>query len=393
MLTVAIASADAASSAQLFASLEQTGMVRAIRQWSIPAERVPDANDSMPDVVFLDLTRDSEPYFAFASLLRRAHPATKLIACSASTPQNHQILLEAMRSGVQDFISKPVSPESLKPMLARLADELAIKASSAASKLIVVMGSKGGVGATTVAVNLGVQLSIFARKKVVVLDFARPLGNVHLLLDLHPRFGIRDAIENLDRLDSHFFGGLLTTHKTNLQVLGGATQPEEWQRIPVPMLERVVNVAQNSFDVVLLDMGAQFSSEWSSILGIARMIMIIAEANVPSLWTLDRRLNAMSGFGVDPERARIVINRWHKGDEEVLKSIQKNINRPLFACIPNDFRKASEAVNLGTPILDNHNNTLSDRYRQIAAQLVGMDVNGAPKKGPLGGFFSFPTRR
>lgn len=393
MLTVAIASGDAASSAQLFASLEQTGMVRAIRQWPIPAERVPDANDSMPDLVFLDLTRDSEPYFAFASLLRRAHPTTKLIACSSSTPQNHQILLEAMRSGVQDFISKPVSPESLKPILARFAEELAIKASSAASKLIVVMGSKGGVGTTTVSVNLGVQLSIFARKKVVVLDFARPLGNVHLLLDLHPRFGIRDAIENLDRLDSHFFSGLLTSHKTNLQVLGGATQPEEWQRVPVPMLERVVNVAQNSFDVVLLDMGAQFSSEWSSILGMARMIMIVAEANVPALWTLDRRLNAMSGLGVDPERARIIINRWHKGDEEVLKSIQKNINHPLFACIPNDFRKASEAVNWGTPILDNHNNTLSDRYRQIAAQLVGMDVNGAPKKSPLGGFFSFPTRR
>lgn len=393
MLTVAIASGDPTSSAQLLASLEQTGMVRSIRQWSIPAERIPDANDSMPDVVFLDLPRDSEPYFAFASLLRRAHPATKLIACSASTPQNHQILLEAMRSGVQDFISKPVSPESLKAMLVRFADELAIKGASVASKLIVVMGSKGGVGATTVAVNLGVQLSIFARKKVVVLDFARPLGNVHLLLDLHPRFGIRDAIENLDRLDSHFFSGLLTAHKTNLQVLGGATQPEEWQRIPVPVLERVVNVAQNSFDLVILDMGSQFSSEWSSILSLARMTMIVAEANVPSLWTLDRRLNAMSGLGVDPERARVIINRWHKGDEEVLRSIQKNISRPLFACIPNDFRKASEAVNLGTPILDNHNNALSDRYRQIAAQLVGMEVNGGPKKGSLGGFFSFPARR
>ncbi len=393
MLTVAIASGDAASSAQLFASLEQTGMVRSIRQWSIPGERMPDTGDGIPDVVFLDLGRDSEPYFAFASLLRRAHPGTKVIACSASTPQSHQVLLEAMRSGVQDFIAKPVSPDSLKPMLERFADELAIRGSLISSKLIVVMGSKGGVGATTVSVNLGVQLSVFARKKVVVLDFARPLGNVHLLLDLHPRFGIRDAIENIDRLDSHFLSGLLTVHKTNLQVLGGATQPEEWQRVPVPLLDRVVNVAQNDFELVLLDMGSQFSSEWSSVLRAARMILIVAEANVPSLWTLERRLTAMSGFGVDPERARIIINRWHKGDEEVLKSIQKNINRPLFACIPNDFRKASEAVNLGTPILDNHNNVLSHRYRQIAAQLVGMDVNGGSKKATLGGFFSFPARR
>jgi pilus assembly protein CpaE len=393
MLTVAIASGDPTSAAQMVASLEQTGLVRSIRQWAIPMDRIPETAENMPDVVFLDLGRDSEPYFTFAALLRRVHPATKLIACSASTPQSHQVLLEAMRSGVQDFIPKPVNPDALKAMLARFAEEMEIKGLSTASKLIVVMGSKGGVGATTVTVNLGVQLATFARKRVAVLDFARPLGNVHLLLDLHPKFGIRDAVENLDRLDSHFFSGLLTHHRTNLEVLGGATQPEEWQRIAVPVLERVVNVAQNNFDLVLLDMGSQFSSEWSPILGAARMIMVVAEANVPALWTLDRRLAAMSGFGLDPDRARIIINRWHKGDEEVLKSIQKNINRPLFACIPNDFRKASEAVNLGTPILENHNNLLSNRYRQIAAQLAGMDVNAVSKKGSLGGFFSFPAKR
>lgn len=393
MLSVAIASGDPSSSAQLVASLEQTGMVSSIRQWSIPMDRLPETPENMPDVVFLDLGRDAEPYFSFAALLRRVHPATKLIACSSNTPQSHQTLLEAMRSGVQDFVAKPIATDVLKTMLARFADEMEIKSSSTGSKVIVVMGSKGGVGATTVTVNIGVQLATFARKRVAVLDFARPLGNVHLLLDLHPRFGVRDAVDNLDRLDSHFFSGLLTHHKTGLEILGGATQPEEWQRIAVPVLERVVNVAQNNFDLVLVDMGSQFSSEWSSILGGSRMIMVVAEANVPALWTLDRRLAAMTGFGLDPERARIIINRWHKGDEEVLKSIQKNINRPLFACIPNDFRKASEAVNLGTPILENHNNLLSNRYRQIAAQLVGIDAGTAAKKGSLGGFFSFPTKR
>ena len=393
MLSVAIASGDPSSSAQLVASLEQTGMVSSIRQWSIPMDRLPETPENMPDVVFLDLGRDAEPYFSFAALLRRVHPATKLIACSSNAPQSHQTLLEAMRSGVQDFIAKPVAADVLKTMLARFADEMEIKSSSTGSKVIVVMGSKGGVGATTVTVNIGVQLATFARKRVAVLDFARPLGNVHLLLDLHPRFGVRDAVDNLDRLDSHFFSGLLTHHKTGLEILGGATQPEEWQRIAVPVLERVVNVAQNNFDLVLVDMGSQFSSEWSSILGGSRMIMVVAEANVPALWTLDRRLAAMTGFGLDPDRARIIINRWHKGDEEVLKSIQKNINRPLFACIPNDFRKASEAVNLGTPILENHNNLLSNRYRQIAAQLVGIDAGTTAKKGSLGGFFSFPTKR
>ena len=393
MLTVAIASGDKASSAQLLAVLQQTGLVKSVKQWSIPADKLPDSSEPLPDVVLLDLSRDPDPYFQFASQLRRTRPAIKIVACSSAIPPNHQLLLEAMRCGVQDFLAKPVEPAALKDILSRFMEDLDVKDHSSMDRLIVVMGAKGGVGATTVAVNLGVQLSTYARKRVVLLDFARPLGNVHLLLDLHPKFGVRDAIDNMDRLDSHFFAGLLTRHKTKLEILGGATQAEEWQNIAIPPLERIVNVAQNSFDMVLVDMGSQFSSEWAPILRMARMILIVAEANVPALWTMERRMLAMKGLGIEPDRTRVIINRWHKGDEEVLKSIQKDINRPVFACLPNDFRMASAAVNLGTPMQENHNNILGSRYRQIAAQLAGLDVVPANKKSSLGGFFSFPTKR
>lgn len=393
MLTVAIASGDPASSAQLLASLQQTGLVKSVKQWAVPADKLPDSADSLPEVVFLDLSRDPEPYFQLGAQIHRARPAVKLVACSAVVPPNHQLLLEAMRSGVQDFLAKPVDPSSLKEILLRFTEDIDARDRSSLDRLIVIMGAKGGVGATTVAVNIGVQLSTFARKRVALLDFANPLGNVHLLLDLHPKFTVRDAVDNMDRLDSHFFAGLLTRHKTKLEVLGGVTQPEEWQSINIPSLERVVNVAQNTFDMVLLDMGSQFSSEWTSILRMARMILIVAEANVPALWTLERRLLALKGLGIDPERARVIINRWHKGDEDVMKGIQKDINRPVFASLPNDFRMANNAVNLGTPLQENHNNVLSSRYRQIAAQLAGLDVVPITKKGSLGGFFSFPSKR
>jgi len=394
MLTAAIASSDLTSSAQLLAGLEQTGLIASVAQWTIPTDHFPESADQMPDVVFLDLAREPEPFFAFANQLRRTRPSVKLIACSAAVPPQPSMLLEAMRSGVQDFLGKPVQTDSLKDLLLRIASDLkTTKDFPSQDKLIVVMGAKGGVGTTTVAVNLGVQLATFAHKRTVLLDFARPLGNVHLLLDLHPKFGVRDAVDNLERLDIHFLAGLLTNHKTKLEILGGTTQPEEWSHIDVSVLDRVVNVTQNAFDIVLLDMGSQFSTEWATMLRMARMILIVAEANVPSLWTLERRLLALKGFGVPQDRARIIINRWHKGDDEVLKSIQKDINRPIFASLPNDFRKASQAVNLGTPIQENHNNILSARYRQIAGQLVGIDTVVTEKKSPLSGLFSFPTKK
>src|SRR5208282_2862190 len=217
MLTVAIASSDSVSSSQLLAALQQSGMTKSIKQWSIPAEKLPDATEVAPDVIFLDLSRDPEHFFSFAVHIRRVRPAVKLVAVSSAVPPSPQLLLEAMRSGVQDFLPKPANPDALRAMLARLAQDLEVIDRPTAEKL-------------------GVQLATFAKKRVVLLDFAQPLGNVHLLLDLHLRFNVRDAVENMDRLDNHFFAGLLTQHKTKLDILGGITQPEEWQRIGIPPL-------------------------------------------------------------------------------------------------------------------------------------------------------------
>lgn len=393
MLTAAITSGERHSSSQLLAGLEQTGLISSIKQWAVPMEKLPDVGETIPDIVFLDLSRDSEPYFTLAAHLRRLRPGVHLIACSATFPPNHQLLLDGMRSGVQDFIAKPVSIDSLTELLNRISVDTPATDRRNVEKTIAVMGSKGGVGTTTIAVNLAAQFSSHAHKRTVLLDFARPLGNVHLLLDLHPRFTVRDAIDNLDRLDTHFFAGLLTQHKSKLEILAGALQPEDWQTIPVAPMERVVNIAQASFDVVIADMGSQFSSEWTPVLSKSRMILMVAEANVPSLWTLERRIAALTALGVESDRIRIVINRWHKGDEDILKAIEKNLKRPVFASLPNDFGKANASVNMGMPLMENHDNTLSSRYRQLVAQLAGMDPIEAPKKGGIGNFFPFSSKR
>jgi pilus assembly protein CpaE len=393
MLTAGIASGDKSSSAQLLAGLQQTGMVSSVQEWAVPAESLPEPSEVMPDIVLLDLGREPEAYFAFGTHLRRIQPAVRLVACSGGPAPNQQLLLEAMRCGVQEFISKPVTPEALREILARLELDGQPLERRGGEKLIVVMGSKGGVGATTVAVNLGVDLCAVAQKQTVLLDLARPLGNAHLFLDLKPRFSIREALEGLDRLDTHLLGGLLTHHRSSLELLAGMSHPDGWQSIPVTRVLRVVNVAKAGFDFAVLDMGAQFSEEWNEVLQTARMILLVAEANVASLWNLERRVQALAAFGIGPEKIRIILNRWHKGDENTLKSIESEIKLPVFACLPNDFGEASTAANHGTPLNGSRSSLLGARYRELASRLTGLEPPPPAKRSSLGGMFAFGARR
>lgn len=386
MLTAAVVSPDAASSDYLRACLQQTGMVHSVVEWSVSSkgEWHLGVGEEVPEVILLDLPRDVEPFFALAAHLRRMRPAARIIASSSVQTPDPNLLLNAMRCGVQEFLPKPINPAVLQETLGRFIQESHLDIPPPANeKLLVVMGSKGGVGTSTVAVNLSVQVAHLTKKRVLLLDFARPVGHVSLLLDLQPRFTIRDAVENLDRLDGHFLGGLLTRHKTGLEILPGTSRPEEWQHIPVASLSRVVNLAQSVFDYVLVDFGSQYSPEWNSTLALARMILIVAEANVPSLWTLERQLAATAALGLDPNRMRIIINRWNRGDDQALKSVEKNGKRPIFARLPNDFRQVSEAINMGIPLSKTQNNALVSAFRLLAGKLTGVPL-APPASGRRG---------
>jgi pilus assembly protein CpaE len=359
--------------------LQQSGIVAAVTAWRPDPERYPIPGEPVPDVVLLDLDEDPEPFFTFAAHLRRQRPTVHIVAVSMVQHPEPELLLQAMRTGVQDFLRKPLENGSLQETLNRFLKDRGSE-SGGFDKLIVVLGVKGGVGTTTVAVNLGVQLTQVTKKRVGLLDFAFPLGHTALLLDIQPRFGVRDAIENLDRLDAHFFNGLLRRHKSGLEVLAGTSYMDEWLRITVPALARLIHVAQGAFDYVVLDYGSMYSSEMRLILGLARVILLITQADVPSLWTLNRHLSSLVDLGIDPQRIRLVVNRWHKQDEEALASVEKNLGRPIAARLPNDYKVVSEAANLGLPLEAHHNDLLVSRIRRLACEVAGISPEKLTKR-------------
>ena len=145
MLTAAIVSTEAASSAALLKTLQQTGLVYSVREWKPSVQGQFGPGESLPDLVLLDIIRDPESHFAFAAHLRRVRPTIRIIACSQTQQPDPQMLLQAMRCGVQEFLSKPVDVAVLRETLARFAQEKEATGVRLAERMIVVMGAKGGV--------------------------------------------------------------------------------------------------------------------------------------------------------------------------------------------------------------------------------------------------------
>lgn len=387
MLTAAVVSHESMSRTALAMCLQQTGLVRQVWECTDTPDSYPVLTENLPEVVLLDLSpKDPGPQFEVAAYLHRLSPAIRIVACSELAEPDSALLMRAMRYGVREFLRIPIEVPQLREVLTRFEQERGTVAPVGVKKLIAVLGAKGGVGTTTVAVNLSVQLAQVSHKRVALLDLARPMGHSTLMLDLQPKFTIRDAAQNFDRMDTHLLDGLLTHHKSGLSVLAGVADPNEWSNIGVNTVPRIVEVAQARSDYVVADLGAFYPAEWAGLLGSARYVLLVSEAHVTSLWAVERQVSSLVAQKVDASLLRLVINRWHRRDDEILKSVEHRTKRNVFLRLPNNFLKVNDAVNSGTPLADNHDNAIVSRLRQFANELAGGQA--PPRRTGFGNFFS-----
>jgi pilus assembly protein CpaE len=387
MIKAAIASTNPTNAAQLRASLQQSGLVESVVEWtpSPKGEWEVHAKEDVPEIVILDMDREPAAFFLLSLHVRRLRPAVNVIATSAHDP-GADLLREAMRSGVREFLPAPVDANTLRSTVLQFIQESSGTGLILSRKLIAVMGAKGGVGTSTLAINLAAQIASVKRKRTMLMDLGQPVGHDSLMLDLRPRFNIRDGLENLSALDAHFLNGLLAKHSSGLELLAGIGYPEDWAKVSPSGVARLVNVAQTIAEVVVMDFGVPFGSQWREVLSQANTILIVAEASVPSLWSLERHISAMADLDRETDRIQIVINRWNRKDEAAINSLEKHLKRPVFARLPNDTSQVSEAINLGVPLFKNHGNPLLTQIRNLATQLLSPGSRKAVVQPPRNGF-------
>ena len=237
--------------------------------------------------------------------------------------------------------------------------------------ITIVTGSKGGVGTTTVALNLAVQLAMQTRRRVGLLDLARPFGQISLMLDLEPRFTILDALERIGRLDEALLGGMAMRHKTGVEILAGPLhapmKPEQRQSVTLAALAKLVETAGAAFGFTIVDMGVVNAAEWAPVLCHAGTLLLVAEPSVLALGMVGRHISAAAPAGIDCERIQVIVNRWRQNDDAMLSAFEKQSSRQVLTRLPNDYRQLTEALTLGMPLTGSANNLLLSRYRALAS--------------------------
>jgi pilus assembly protein CpaE len=243
-----------------------------------------------------------------------------------------------------------------------------------AEQTIIVTGSKGGAGTTTVALNLAVRLSTQTKKRVGLLEFARPFGQISLMLNFEPRFTLLDTLGRGERLDAALLASLMTQHKSGIDILAGplhaALRPEQRSLVTLEAMLRVLQFARELFDFVVVDLGFVNAAEWAKVLEAADNLLLVAEPSALALEMLERYLKAAASAGIDHKRFQIIINRSRQNDEKAIEKSEKVLKQTFFAQLPNDYRQVSDAVKLGIPLTSSANNSLAGGYRDLAARLL-----------------------
>jgi pilus assembly protein CpaE len=354
------------------------------------------AHQSNPDVVVIALDADHAKALQLIQQLGVECPGMPILAVSARG--DGQSILQALRAGAKEFLTQPVVLEELLVALQRLrqarigTDGTPSNGTATREALVLaVVGSRGGVGCTSIAVNLGCSLAQDSANSVALIDLDLALGDADVALDLIPDYTLADVAMNIDRLDMTFLKRSLCKHATGLSLLPHPVQMEDISLIHEDHLQRVIGLLRASYNQLIFDLSKRFTPTDLTAMRMADAVLLVAQLELTSLRNVVRMVHTLGQEDGLAEKVKVIINRVGAEECEItLKKAEETIGRPIFWQIPNDYRNMLGARNAGVPLVQHAPRSKAQLSIQgLAAALSGKAaVEAAPKKERRG-FFSF----
>ncbi len=344
---------------------------------------------SSPDVVIISLDSDQNKALQLIGTLAAE---TDLPMLAVSARGDGQSILQALRNGAREFLTAPVVLEDLLKALRRLTPRAGTENASgniqgpakAESQVIAILGSRGGVGCTSVAVNLGATLAQDPGFGVALVDLDLALGDADVALDLIADYTLADVALNVERLDMQFLKRSLCKHASGLSLLPHPVQVEDAGLIREEHLQRVIGLLRASYTHLLLDLSKGFSPCDICALRMADVILLVAQLELSSLRNVVRLMLALSNDEELSNKVHIVLNRVGSECDISLKKAEETIGKQFFWQIPNDPKAVIESRNQGVPLVSYApKSKVQAAFAGLAQTLTGREVQ-APTEKPRG---------
>lgn len=336
------------------------------------------------DLAILPL-QDASPG-QFTALEREARRTPLLLLIGTAPSADPQLILRTMRAGVHEFLTAPVQPGELGAAVDRLLRRR--QAEGQQGSVIPVFSAKGGVGTTTVAVNLAHALAHrYGPRRVVLGDLVVEGGDVRVMLNMNPIYDILDTVQKLDRLDAQLIASLVTPGPDGLLVLPGAETVDPTMQLDGTATEILLGHLRASHAAVVLDCEHHLSERTLAAFNAADQVVFVTQLSVAALRSARRSLMLLQRLGYPAEKFCIVINR-HQADEVLaLRDAAEALGRPVWCSIANDYRTSLLAQNKGLPVaMVAGESRLASGYAHLAATFGGDDApahhNGNGVSGP-----------
>ncbi len=284
--------------------------------------------------------------------LSASSPQCSVLVVSASTDGN--LILRAMRAGAKEFLPKPIRIEDLVASLERIRERRFGHgdAKTRGSTVIAIAGATGGVGTTSVAVNLGCILAKDPQNSVALVDLDLSLGDADVFLDTIPDYSLVDVAQNVTRLDFTLLKRSLTKHSSGLFLLPRPVQLDDAKLITPDDLQRVIGLLKATFTHLIIDLSKSYSALDMVALQMANHILLVTQLDLPCLRNLVRLMMSFGEVDGMKDKVKIVVNRVGLNTGQIsLKKAQETIGSKIFWQLPNDYRTMVEVRNNGVPLI------------------------------------------
>ena len=312
-----------------------------------------------------------------AALEREIRAGRSAFVIGTAASNDPDLILRAMRAGIQEFLVFPPSATDLAGAVDRLLRRS--HSEHQRGQIIAVYSSKGGLGSTSMAVNLAYGFAKhLPASRVAVADLVVTDGDVRVLLNLRPAYDMGDLVKKLDRVDADLLYSLLTPCSGGVWALPGPDSPELDDMIDASTIGTIIEHLRAHFAFTVLDCEHHMSERTLAAMDAADRILLVTQLSVPALRSTQRTLTLCRRLGYPGDKLCVVVNRYQSGEVLSLADAADVLKCEIFWKLPNDYRTSAAAMTKGVPVAElNAESKLAWSYTQLSAKLGGSAPSAA----------------